>query len=328
MSCRDNENRIIAWIEKYQGFDLHLSPAEKIRRKLEDPCLRKWHKKGLRSRRRKIQEQSEKAFTGHCEKLCAKYKEEIEMIYFVGYFGILKDTHLKPLDSATQSCTCNSNPEGAALDYLITEEEPEGAELDDLITEEEPEGAELDYLITEEEPEGAELDDLITEEEPEGAAIDDLITEEEPEGAAALVHLNVDENQNIDHDLDLLMDPGEDFDYNEDIIYIDNINAEPNHQPNMSNNARFLRRRERYAQLKIRSFRSHSRTRLERALTLMDISKFHCTLGNLKIRRRTMSLEYHPDKAKIPSANQMMTCINESCKIIKNYLNPPVVEVE
>ena len=300
MSCRDNENRIIAWIEKYQGFDLHLSPAEKIRRKLEDPCLRKWHKKGLRSRRRKIQEQSEKAFTGHCEKLCAKYKEEIEMIYFVGYFGILKDTHLKPLDSATQSCTCNSNPEGAALDYLITEEEPEGAELDDLIT----------------------------EEEPEGAAIDDLITEEEPEGAAALVHLNVDENQNIDHDLDLLMDPGEDFDYNEDIIYIDNINAEPNHQPNMSNNARFLRRRERYAQLKIRSFRSHSRTRLERALTLMDISKFHCTLGNLKIRRRTMSLEYHPDKAKIPSANQMMTCINESCKIIKNYLNPPVVEVE
>ena len=104
LSCSENEERIQSWIHKYRKIDFHLSPAELHERKQKDPKLRKWHRGPLRSRREKVQVDSDKCFTEHCEILSAKYKETILRMYYVGFYGDLKEEHLKPSDRATNFC--------------------------------------------------------------------------------------------------------------------------------------------------------------------------------------------------------------------------------
>ena len=236
--------------------------------------------------RRKIQFDSERCLTNHCQHLCDVYKRRILQMYDDGFYGNLKHHHLNPSPTATNMCTCNEENENAVNPINENAEAPpinESAEAIDI------------------------------------------------GGAAALVMVDgVEENLPIDPDpdLDLLMDVGEDLEdleeEDDEILILENFNVEVN----VSKTEGYLRRKEAYARNKINTFKRANKTRLDKSLTLMHLNRHNLTLENLKLSRHKLSLEFHPDKWPIKSANEMQSCINEAHYYLKHYLTPLQVDLE
>ena len=217
-------------------------------------------------------------------------------MYHDGFYGNLKPHHLKPSQHATNFCTCNEENEGASLHEI------DAAPMNPI-------------------NEIAQAIDII----------DEIAEDIDIGGAAARVMVDgVEENlpMDPDPDLDLLMDVGEDVEDlendDDEIVIIENVNG----QVNVSQNEGFLRRKESFARNKIDNFKRSDKTMLERSLTLFQLHRYNFTKENLKRCRQKLSLEFHPDKCPIESANEMQSCINEAHDYLNNYLNPLLVDLE